>query len=95
MVHIPGNPGEIHELARYEVWQESAHPTRFVHIFCVAGRRSQPDSRGIGSRQEVCWDTLPKLPRPRRVHRIRAGRRQHGVPAHLAHQSVGPRRSTA
>lgn len=33
MVHIPGNPGEIHELARYEVWQESAHPTRFVQIF--------------------------------------------------------------
>jgi quinol monooxygenase YgiN len=61
---IQGNPGEIHELARYEVkpealeqclaaihefvayvrasepgslryevWQESARPTRFVHIF--------------------------------------------------------------
>jgi quinol monooxygenase YgiN len=61
---IRGNPGEIHELARYEVrlealkqclaaieefvayvranepgalryevWQESEHPTRFVHIF--------------------------------------------------------------
>src|SRR6185503_854079 len=61
---IQGNPGEIHELARYEVrpdaletclaairefvayvraqergalryevWQESEHPTRFVHIF--------------------------------------------------------------
>jgi quinol monooxygenase YgiN len=64
MNHIHGNPGEIHELARYqvrpealtevlaaihefvehvrtnepgalryEVWQESEHPTRFVHIF--------------------------------------------------------------
>jgi quinol monooxygenase YgiN len=64
MIHIQGNPGEIHELARYEVrpealerclaamhefvayvranepgalryevWQESARPTRFVHIF--------------------------------------------------------------
>lgn len=61
---IEGNPGEIHELARYEVrpealeeclaaihefvehvranepgalryevWQEAAHPTRFVHLF--------------------------------------------------------------
>jgi quinol monooxygenase YgiN len=64
MPHIHGAPGEIHELARYEVrpdaldevlsaihefveyvrthepgalryevWQEAAHPTRFVHIF--------------------------------------------------------------
>jgi quinol monooxygenase YgiN len=64
MVHIQGKPGEIHELARYEVrpeslpevlaaihefvayvraneagalryevWQESEHPTRFVHLF--------------------------------------------------------------
>jgi quinol monooxygenase YgiN len=64
MTHIQGNPGEIHELARYEVrpdaleeviaaihefvayvrenepgalryevWQESDHPTRFVHLF--------------------------------------------------------------
>ena len=64
MTHIQGNPGEIHELARYEVradaleevisaihefvsyvreneagalryevWQESEHPTRFVHLF--------------------------------------------------------------
>lgn len=64
MTHIQGNPGEVHELARYEVrpealaevltaihefvayvranesgalryevWQESEHPTRFVHIF--------------------------------------------------------------
>ena len=64
MSHIQGNPGEIHELARYEVrpdtldeviaaihefvayvrenepgalryevWQESNHPTRFVHLF--------------------------------------------------------------
>ena len=64
MTHIQGNPGEIHELARYEVrpealdevleaihefvayvrtnepgalryevWQESGHPTRFVHLF--------------------------------------------------------------
>jgi quinol monooxygenase YgiN len=62
--YIQGNPGEIHELARYEVrpdalaeviaaihefvayvrthesgalryevWQETEHPTRFVHIF--------------------------------------------------------------
>ncbi|HEY6101751.1 MAG TPA: antibiotic biosynthesis monooxygenase, partial [bacterium] len=79
-IHIRGNPGEIHELARYEVrpdaleqclaaihefvayvraneagalryevWQESAHLTRFVH-FCVAGCRSHPDSRRIGGR---------------------------------------------
>jgi quinol monooxygenase YgiN len=64
MTHIQGSPGEIHELARYEVrpdavdeviaaihefvayvrenepgalryevWQESDHPTRFVHLF--------------------------------------------------------------
>ena len=33
MPHIQGNPGEIHELAHYEVWQEAEHPTRFVHIF--------------------------------------------------------------
>ena len=64
MTYIQGNPGEIHELARYEVrpealdevleaihefvayiranepgslryevWQESEHPTRFVHLF--------------------------------------------------------------
>jgi len=64
MTHIQGNPGEIHELARYEVrpdaldeviaaihefvasvranepgalryevWQESNRPTRFVHLF--------------------------------------------------------------
>lgn len=64
MTSIEGNPGEIHELARYEVrpesldiclaaihefvahvrasepgalryevWQEAARPTRFVHIF--------------------------------------------------------------
>ncbi len=64
MAHIHGKPGEIHELARYEVradaldeviaaihefvayvrenepgalryevWQESEHPTRFVHLF--------------------------------------------------------------
>jgi quinol monooxygenase YgiN len=64
MTHIQGNPGEIHELARYEVrpealeevlaaihefvayvranepgalryevWQESEQPTRFVHLF--------------------------------------------------------------
>lgn len=64
MTYIQGNPGEIHELARYEVrpdaldevlaaihdfvayvrhnelgalryevWQETAHPTRFVHLF--------------------------------------------------------------
>ena len=64
MPAIHGNPGELHELARYEihpealdevlraieefvayvrshepgalryeVWQESEHPTRFVHIF--------------------------------------------------------------
>ena len=64
MAPITGNPGEIHELARYEVrpealercvdaihefvayvreheagalryevWQDAAHPTRFVHIF--------------------------------------------------------------
>ena len=64
MAPIRGNPGEIHELARYEVrpdalerciaaihefvahvrdnesgalryevWQDSKHPTRFVHIF--------------------------------------------------------------
>jgi quinol monooxygenase YgiN len=64
MTHIQGNPGEIHELARYEVradaleqaisaihefvayvrenepgalryevWQETDHPTRFVHLF--------------------------------------------------------------
>ena len=64
MPPIQGNPGEIHELARYEirpealaqcleaiyefvayvranepgalryeVWQESKHPTRFVHLF--------------------------------------------------------------
>lgn len=64
MPPLQGNPGEIHELARYqvrpealpevlaaihefveyvranepgalryEVWQESEHPTRFVHIF--------------------------------------------------------------
>jgi quinol monooxygenase YgiN len=62
--YVQGNPGEIHELARYEVradaldtclaaihefvayvrdnepgalryevWQESNHPTRFVHLF--------------------------------------------------------------
>jgi hypothetical protein len=33
MVHVQGKPTEIHELARYEVWQETEHPTRFVHIF--------------------------------------------------------------
>lgn len=64
MAYIQGNPGEIHELARYEVhpealdevlqaihefvayiranepgslryevWQESEHPTRFTHLF--------------------------------------------------------------
>jgi quinol monooxygenase YgiN len=64
MTHIEGNPGEIRELARYEVhpealpkclaairefvayvrdhepgalryevWQQSSHPTHFVHIF--------------------------------------------------------------
>jgi quinol monooxygenase YgiN len=64
MTYIEGHPGEIHELARYEVrpealdevlraihefvayiranepgssryevWQESEHPTRFVHLF--------------------------------------------------------------
>ena len=64
MTHIQGNPGEIRELARYEVradaldeviaaihefvayvrenepgalryevWQDSDHPTRFVHLF--------------------------------------------------------------
>jgi quinol monooxygenase YgiN len=64
MAYMQGNPGEIHELARYEVrpealdavlgaihefvayiranepgalryevWQESGHPTRFVHLF--------------------------------------------------------------
>lgn len=64
MKRIQGNPGEIHELARYEVrpesldvclaaihefvayvreheagalryevWQETEHPTKFVHIF--------------------------------------------------------------
>ena len=64
MPHLQGNPGEIHELARYEVhpdaldevlaaihefvayvrenepgalryevWQETEHPTRFVHLF--------------------------------------------------------------
>jgi quinol monooxygenase YgiN len=64
VIYIQGNPGEIHELARYEVraesldtclaaihefvayvrdnepgalryevWQESNHPTRFVHLF--------------------------------------------------------------
>ena len=33
MTPIQGNPGEIHELARYEVWQEAEHPTRFVHLF--------------------------------------------------------------
>lgn len=64
MTYIQGNPGGIHELARYEVradaleevisaihefvahvreneegalryevWQESEHPTRFVHLF--------------------------------------------------------------
>jgi quinol monooxygenase YgiN len=64
LTYIQGRPGEIHELARYEVrpeaveaclaaihefvtyvranesgalryevWQESAHPTRFVHLF--------------------------------------------------------------
>jgi len=64
MAYLQGTPGEIHELARYEVrpdaldevlsaihefvayvrenepgalryevWQESAHPTRFVHLF--------------------------------------------------------------
>jgi hypothetical protein len=30
---IQGRASEIHELARYEVWQESGHPTRCVHLF--------------------------------------------------------------
>lgn len=64
MAYLQGNPGELHELARYEVraesldtclaaihefvaylranepgalryevWQETDHPTRFVHLF--------------------------------------------------------------
>lgn len=81
MAHIQGNPGEIHELARYEirpdaldevlhaihefvsyvrdnepgalryeVWQEAAHPTRFVHLFVW---RDEEANRVHGESQAV------------------------------------------
>ena len=81
MPHISGAPGEIHELARYEVrpealekclsaihefvawvrdhepgalryevWQEKAHPTRFVHLFVwkdAEANRSHGESAAV------------------------------------------------
>ena len=65
---------------RYEVWQEAEQPTRFVHLFVWRDAGSQPHSRRIRCRQEVCRHSVSHLSRTRRVHRVPAGGRECDVP---------------
>jgi len=109
MAPIQGNPGEGHELARYEVrpealdrciaaihdrgllrdhepgalryevWQDATYPMRFVHIFCLEGRRSEPSPRRVSGGQEVRGRSLSQLRRTGGVRRVHTDRRQRRV----------------
>ena len=57
---------------RYDVWQEKNDPTRFVHIFTFRNRRSGQDPLRVRGGQEILVHPLPRMSRPRGVHRLPA-----------------------
>ena len=55
---------------RYEVWQELADPTRFVHIFTFRDAEADRLHSRVGRGQEILGDTLSRMPGPRGVYRL-------------------------